>query len=33
LRFQSRSGRKDFLPVEPQDGLSFLILLSDPRFA
>src|ERR1700719_2632551 len=28
--FQSRSGRKDFLPVEPQGGLSFLFLLSAP---
>jgi hypothetical protein len=26
-------GRKDFLPVEPQGGLSFLFLLSEPRFA
>ena len=26
-------GRKDFLPVEPQDGLSFLFRLSEPRFA
>jgi hypothetical protein len=33
LRFQSRSGRKDFLPVEPQSGLSFLFRLSEPRFA
>jgi hypothetical protein len=23
-------GRKDFLPVEPQNSLSFLILLSEP---
>jgi hypothetical protein len=29
----NRFGRKDFLPVEPQGGLSFLILLSEPRFA
>ena len=27
------SGRKDFLPVEPQGGLSFLFLLGEPRFA
>ncbi len=27
------SGRKDFLPVEPQGGLSFLFRLSEPRFA
>jgi hypothetical protein len=27
------SGRKDFLPVEPQIGLSFLFLLGAPRFA
>jgi hypothetical protein len=27
LRFQSRSGRQDFLPDEPQGGLSFLFLL------
>jgi hypothetical protein len=35
IRFQNkaRSGRKDFLPVEPQGGLSFLFLLSAPRFA
>ena len=33
LRFQFRSGRKDFLPVEPQGGLSFLFRLSEPRFA
>jgi len=26
-------GRKDFLPVEPQGCLSFLILLGEPRFA
>jgi hypothetical protein len=26
-------GRKDFLPVEPQSGLSFLFLLGAPRFA
>jgi hypothetical protein len=26
-------GRKDFLPVEPQGGLSLLILLGEPRFA
>jgi len=26
-------GRKDFLHVEPKDGLSFLIRLSEPRFA
>jgi hypothetical protein len=26
-------GRKDFLPVEPQGGLSFLFRLSEPRFA
>jgi hypothetical protein len=26
-------GRKDFLPVEPQSGLSFLFLLGKPRFA
>jgi hypothetical protein len=26
-------GRKDFLPVEPQGGLSFLLLLGEPRFA
>ena len=25
-------GRKDFLPVEPQGCLSFLILLGEPRF-
>src|ERR1700730_4144736 len=28
--FQSRSGRKDFLPVEPPGGLSLLFLLSSP---
>jgi len=27
------SGRKDFLPVEVQSGLSFLFLLGAPRFA
>jgi hypothetical protein len=27
------SGRKDFLPVEPLSGLSFLFLLGAPRFA
>jgi hypothetical protein len=27
------AGRKDFLPVEPQSGLSFLFLLGAPRFA
>jgi hypothetical protein len=27
------SRRKDFLPVEPQSGLSFLFLLGAPRFA
>jgi hypothetical protein len=27
------AGRKDFLPVEPQGGLSFLFRLSEPRFA
>jgi hypothetical protein len=27
------SGRKDFLPVEPQGGLSFLFRLSEPGFA
>jgi hypothetical protein len=26
-------GRKDFLPVEAQGGLSFLFRLSEPRFA
>ena len=26
-------GRKDFLPVEPQDGLSVLFRLGEPRFA
>jgi hypothetical protein len=26
-------GRKDFLPVEPQGGLSFLFRLSEPRLA
>jgi hypothetical protein len=26
-------GRKDFLPVEPQGGLSFLFLLGEPRFS
>ena len=26
-------GRKDFLPVEPQSGLSFLFRLGAPRFA
>jgi hypothetical protein len=26
-------GRKGFLPVKPQGGLSFLILLGEPRFA
>jgi hypothetical protein len=26
-------GRKDFLSVEPQSGLSFLFLLGAPRFA
>jgi hypothetical protein len=31
--FLSFSGRKDFLPVEPQSGVSFLILLGAPRFA
>ena len=31
LRFQSRLGRKDFLPVEPQGGLSFLFHLSEPK--
>ena len=40
IRFPSRIptskdhfGRKDFLPVEPQSGLSFLFRLSEPRFA
>ena len=33
LRLKARSGRKDFLPVEPQGGLSFLFRLSEPRFA
>ncbi len=27
------AGEIDFLPVEPQGGLSFLFLLSEPRFA
>ena len=26
-------GRKDFLPVKPQGGLSFLFRLSEPRLA
>jgi hypothetical protein len=26
-------GRNDFLPVEPQGGLSFLFRLGEPRFA
>ena len=26
-------GRKEFLPVEPQGCLSFLILVAEPRFA
>jgi hypothetical protein len=30
---KDRFGRKDFLPVEPQGGLSFLVRLSEPRFA
>ena len=31
--YGSLRGRKDFLPVEPQSCLSFLILLGEPRFA
>jgi hypothetical protein len=31
--YESLRGRKDFLPVEPQGCLSFLILLGEPRFA
>jgi hypothetical protein len=30
---KARLGRKDFLPVEPTGGLSFLFRLSEPRFA
>jgi hypothetical protein len=33
LGLKAPSGRKDFLPVEPQGCLSFLILLGEPRFA
>jgi hypothetical protein len=33
LRLKARFGRKDFLPVEAQGGLSFLFRLSEPEAA